>query len=171
MMLGILSDTHDNMTNAKKAVNLLIEEGSQAIVHLGDYVAPFTLKAILETIPPQVPFYGVFGNNDGEKPGLLEAAGRRKAHLTDPPLSLELAGRRLLLLHGFGAPGLTREIAEALASSGKWDAVLYGHTHESDHRRLGETLLLNPGETAGALNEPSVALLDLDSMEARIIRL
>ncbi len=169
MRLGILSDSHDNIANAKRAVELLVKEGSQAIMHLGDYVAPFTLKAILETLPPQVPFYGVFGNNDGEKKGLLEVADKRKALLTDPPHSLELAGLRILLLHGFGSPGLTREIAEALASSGKWDVILYGHTHEKDNRRIGKTLLVNPGETAGALNEPSVALLDLYSMEARII--
>jgi len=59
---------------------------------------------------------------------------------------------------------------EALAVSDRWDAVLYGHTHRIDLRRVGQTLVLNPGEVYGALTGRSTfAVLDLDRMEAEVV--
>jgi len=62
-------------------------------------------------------------------------------------------------------------VVSALAESRRWDAVLYGHTHEAsiDYRR--SVLLLNPGDCSGYLGRPSVALLDLKTMKARLVEL
>ncbi len=156
-LIGVISDTHDRVETARRGVRLLRELGAEIIIHLGDYVAPFTLKAILEEAGG-ASFYGVFGNNDGEKQGLLRVAGEAGATLSEPPLTVEVDGARLLLLHGFGSPQQTREITEALAASGKWSAVLYGHTHEP-HRVILENgvFLLNPGDGGGVLRRPTVA--------------
>ncbi len=97
------------------------------------------------------------------------AAGGGEA--LEPPAQLSLAGRRLLLLHGFGGPEETVEIVDALASGGRWDAVLYGHTHEARVDYIKGRLILNPGDGGGVLNKPTAALLDLESLRARLVSL
>jgi hypothetical protein len=41
------------------------------------------------------------------------------------------------------------EVARALAASGLYDLVCYGHDHTAHEERLGNTVLLNPGEVMG----------------------
>lgn len=172
--VGVMSDTHDRVDNAQRAAKQLRDLGASIIIHLGDIVAPFTLKAVLDAIDGTA-FYGVLGNNDGEKLGLLAVAGEYRATITDPPLMVEIEGARLLLVHGFGSPQTTREIVEALALSGKWQAVLYGHTHESHVETLENgVLILNPGEAGGVLKTPSVAVMKIrggEVIEAEVIKL
>jgi putative phosphoesterase len=85
---------------------------------------------------------------------------------------VEAGGRRLLLLHGAGPAENTVAMVEALAASGRWDAVLYGHTHRVDNRRIGGVLVLNPGEACGCLTgRKTAAILDTDTLEAEIVEL
>ena len=170
-LLGVLSDSHDNLGNVERAAELFKSEGVEMVVHLGDIVSPFTLRLLAERLRG-TRIVGVFGNNCGEKLGLLKVASKYGVELGEPPRVLELGDRKLLLLHGFGTPQLTREIVDALAVSNRWDAVLYGHTHQVDVRVVNGTLILNPGEAAGYLSgEATVALLDLEGMRAWIRRL
>ncbi|MCE4625416.1 MAG: metallophosphoesterase [Desulfurococcales archaeon] len=172
MLIGVMSDSHDNTQNVRRALEIFRDEGVDLIVHLGDIVSPFTLKLIAEEASKTgVKVEAVFGNNCGEKPGLLKVASKTGVTLGDPPRILELGDRRILLLHGFGDKRLTREIVDALAVSNRWDVILYGHTHEADLRRANGTLILNPGETLGFFNHPTVAVLDTERLEARIVRL
>ncbi|MBM4079867.1 MAG: YfcE family phosphodiesterase, partial [Planctomycetes bacterium] len=67
MKLGILSDSHDNLPFIAKALALFEREGVDCLVHAGDYVAPFAMRALLKF---KGRVLGVFGNNDGEKVGL-----------------------------------------------------------------------------------------------------
>lgn len=170
MLVGVMSDSHDVLVNVDKALELFKREGVRLIIHLGDIVAPFTLARIAGGLK-DVKVEAVFGNNCGEKPLLLDVARRFGVNITDPPRTLSLAGRRLLLVHGFRTIEATREIVEALALSGKWDAVLYGHTHQPDYRYVQGRLILNPGEVAGAFGDPTVALLDMETLRARIVRI
>ncbi|BAA79657.2 conserved hypothetical protein [Aeropyrum pernix K1] len=171
MLVGVISDTHDNLALARRAGEIFARERVEAVIHLGDYVAPFTLAELLGVVGGKAVFYGVFGNNDGERLGLSRVAGGFGASLLDPPATVSIGGRRLLLLHGFGSPENTVELVDALASSGRWDAVLYGHTHKARVERVGGSLVLNPGDGGGSLEKPSAAILDLESMEARLVSL
>jgi len=50
--------------------------------------------------------------------------------------------------------------------------IIYGHTHRTDLRKIGKTLIINPGECGGWLSGKStIALLDLENLEAKIIKL
>ncbi len=168
MLIGVISDTHDNIDKIREAVKVLKEADVDIALHLGDYVAPFSL---VELAGLGVPVKGVFGNNDGEKAGLLAAASSLGFELHEQGYTLEADSRRLLLLHGFGSPDNTRELVYALASSGRWDAVLYGHTHQPDIRYIRGVLVLNPGTVSGILNKPSMAILDTGRMTARVIEI
>ncbi len=63
-MIGIMSDSHDNLDAIKQAVRLFKEIKCDFIIHAGDFVAPFAAKE-LEGLSCQVK--AVFGNCDGEK--------------------------------------------------------------------------------------------------------
>ena len=60
---------------------------------------------------------------------------------------------------------------EALAASGAWSLVVYGHTHRVDVRP-GPTPVINPGETCGWLTgRPTAAVVDLETGQAEILEL
>jgi putative phosphoesterase len=74
-------------------------------------------------------------------------------------------GKRVVVVH---EPG----IVEALADSGHFDLVVYGHLHEPEIKRVKDTLVVNPGKAARLHKGSStLALLDTASMEAEIIEL
>jgi len=172
MLIGVMSDSHDNIPNLKKALRVFGENNVKAIIHLGDIVSPFTLKELCNL---EIPVYAVFGNNCGEKIFLSQVARECGVKLSSPPYQIDLGDnpkRKILLIHGFGPKQQTVQMARILAKSDEYNAVLFGHTHEPLIEKHGNTILLNPGEVLGYLTgKASVALLDLSSLEGRIIYL
>ena len=52
------------------------------------------------------------------------------------------------------------------------DVVVSGHSHVAKAYRKGNTLVINPGEACGLLTgKPSIAVLDTESLDAKIIEL
>jgi hypothetical protein len=75
---------------------------------------------------------------------------------------IELAGFRIGLIYGWGAPhGIEERIKEEFAEV---DCLIYGHTHTPAINRRGEILFFNPGSYAGGLfsAQKSVGLLQID---------
>lgn len=128
-----------------------------AVFHAGDYIAPFAAK-LLAPDALKIPLHCVYGNNDGERKGLKAIL----TNIVDGPLTVELAGRRIVMHHFID--WLTPEqIAPA-------DIVITGHTHAVVNEQKNGKLLLNPGECCGWVNDrPTVALLDLASLKADIV--
>jgi len=156
MLTGVLADSHDNVPLIRRAMEFFLERGVDYMIHAGDFIAPFALKALLA---PQIPLVGVFGNNDGEKAGLRGLCST----IFEPPHRFALAGRTIVLTHDLEA--LARGATEGA------DVVICGHTH-SPEADEGPPLQLNPGEVGGWLSGAStIALLDLDGLEAQIINL
>jgi len=170
VLIGVVSDTHDNLEAARRAARIFVERGVGLVLHLGDVIAPFTLKPFREEGVEKMVV--VYGNNCGEKLGLLRAAGRLGYEIHEPPHLVEAGGRRILMLHGYGPAEKTLMVVEALAASGRFDAVLYGHTHRVDNRVVGSTLILNPGEACGYLTgRRTVAILDTSDMSVEVVEL
>jgi len=154
-----MSDSHDDMQMIARAVELFRARGVAHVLHAGDVVSPFTFE-VLGALP--CPFSGVFGNNDGDRVLLRERSG---GNLHVQPHSLELGGKRLVIIHEPAA-------AEALALSGLYDIVLYGHTHRTEIRQAGGALIINPGKTARLhKGQSTVALLDTVTMQAELVEL
>ncbi len=170
MIVGIISDTHDNIMLARKAARVFKEKHVDLVLHLGDIVAPFTLRVFAEEGVGKI--IAVYGNNCGERLGLLRTAQKLGYEIHEPPFTLELAGKKVLMMHGQGPPEETVAIAESIAFSKRYDIVLYGHTHRPDNRLINGTLLLNPGEACGCLTgHATVAILDLNTMRVEIVEL
>lgn len=167
MLLGVLSDSHDNVGILKKAGAFFREKGVAAVLHAGDWVAPFSALALREGFGPEGRLIGVFGNNDGERHYFAQVAERVGLELLPEAGEVELGGRRIALYHGTAAI-----LTEALIGCGKYDLVVTGHTHRAETKRVGKSLWVNPGELCGALTGANtVALVDLDTLQAEIIKL
>lgn len=166
MLIGVMSDSHDSLECIRRATRIFSESSVSGVLHLGDIIAPFTLKLLAENVKVRLDV--VLGNNDGEKLGLLRVAQAYNVGLGDQPRVASFNGRRLLMIHGFGDPATTYEVVRALAESRRWDAILYGHTHEARVDYVRGVLILNPGDCSGYLSKPTVALLDLRTMRARL---
>jgi putative phosphoesterase len=160
-MIGVMSDSHDNVTMVRKAVALFKDAGCDLVLHAGDVVAPFAARELADL---ECPVKAVFGNCDGEKQG-LEMALEKTGEIKEAPFVLSHGGRQILLVHYHFS-------VATYAASGRYDVIIFGHTHKPVVKKEGKTLLFNPGETGGWLTGKSTAaLLDPGKLEARIIAL
>ena len=76
-----------------------------------------------------------------------------------PPYAFDLDRKKALLLH-------EPDILDTAVKSGLYDVIIYGHTHKSDIKREGKTLIINPGEAGGWLSgKGSAVILDTDTMQ------
>lgn len=165
--VGVIADTHDKLSTLDRALGELKRRGVKRVLHAGDIIAPFTLRRILEG---GFEFTGVYGNNDGELLVLARVAREAGATLAPPPLIVEVEGLKVVILHGAGGGPETRSLATALAKSGEYDVVIYGHTHEVDVRKVGRSLVVNPGEVCGYLTGKStLAILDTERLEVELV--
>jgi putative phosphoesterase len=159
MKIGIISDTHDHMDNIRKALKIFKENNVKAIIHAGDFVSPFTWRVFKDF---DGEFYGVFGNNDGDKVLLKKMYGER----IQPQIrEFEINGKKIALMH-------EPQIIEVLAQSGRFDLIVYGHMHEVDIRKINNSLIINPGEACGWLyGKATVVVLDFETLQPSVISL
>jgi putative phosphoesterase len=152
MLIGIVSDTHDNIPNLTKVLEAIKARGIETILHAGDVGAPFTAK-VLAAFEGTV--YAVYGNNDGEHAGLAKVID-----IVEPPRTLTIAGRTIVVAHDVSQiPHESREGA---------DLVITGHTHTPEI--TGEKpVMLNPGEAGGWLNgRATYAVFDLEALQGEV---
>ena len=125
--------------------------------------SPFTARAFAELNGAK--FIAVFGNNEGEKLFLKSVINSFGGDIYEYCYKDTLGGKRVYMTH-------TPHNLEEIVASEMYELVIYGHTHKSDIRQEGKTLIVNPGETTDWITgEPQVVILDLASMETRIISL
>jgi len=130
--LGVLSDTHltDLGTARKLAAQLMSGPFADvdAVLHAGDAV----IHGLEECFSP-LPWYAVRGNMDHA--------------LYDLPISrvVRIGGKRIGLIHGWGAGADIEQRVVEHFSAQPVDAIVFGHSHQPFCRRVGSTLLLNPG--------------------------
>lgn len=167
VLLGVMSDSHDNLPSIEGALEVFRRKHVDVIVHLGDIISPFALVKVLE-FPAKILI--ILGNNDGDHLQLKEIATKAGAVLREGIHATTIANRKVLMMHGAGTSETTELVINALASSNTFDVVLYGHTHKASAKYIGNTLVLNPGETCGYLTGTrSVAILDLERMAYEIV--
>ena len=165
MLIGVISDTHDNLPMIEKAVKKLNDEKVKLVLHAGDYVSPFVIAKFK---PLNCNLIGVFGNNDGDHELLRKRFSETEnCTIRGRFAEINADGFLIALLHGDET-----ELLNALASHGGFNAVVHGHSHANVSMNMGKTLVVNPGEVCGYLTrKPTIALLDTVKREARIIEL
>jgi putative phosphoesterase len=156
MLVGIVSDTHDNGDVVEQAVKTFEDAGVAAVIHCGDFVAPFSATPF----DSDFDFYAVRGNNDGEwnLQNVVEGFGTYLGEMGE----LTLGGAEFAVYHGTSEP-----IVEALLDCGSYDYVCRGHTHQRVHDEREGTVHLNPGGIAipPSPGTPAAAVLDTETGE------
>jgi len=179
MKIGVISDTHivagGGLGLRRAASNLFYKtrpdldilrrigekhfKGVDRILHAGDLVEPEVIEALEEVAPVDA----VKGNMDH---GDLATQLPAKKVLT-------LEGKRIGLIHGWGAPGgivdrIRREFDVV-------DAIVFGHTHCPMNIVLDGVLFFNPGSPTDKRFSPynAIGILNVDEkgITGEIIRL
>lgn len=160
MKIGVVSDTHNNLKNVRKIVELFNANRVERVIHTGDISQAKTLDALAEL---DAPLWGVFGNNDQERDSLLSGCIKHGFQFQDPPLVLDWHNRQIIVVHDplefDGHLHLHHELA------------LHGHTHRHRDELEGQTRFFNPGECAGhmrGLNQ--VGIVDLKNLNTEILK-
>jgi len=157
MLIGILSDTHDHVDRLRNAVARFQQEKVDIVIHAGDLVAPFAVRALLEW---NGPLHVVYGNNDGERRGLKSLLPQ----IEDGPILVNCGGLKINVDH-YPPDDVHQPLDEA-------DVLVYGHTHQIVNERREGVLHLNPGECCGwVTGTATIATLDTDTLRAEIIHL
>ncbi len=163
MIIGLISDTHDNVPMIRRAVERLKEERVKLVLHAGDYISQFTAKPYAEL---GVPLIGVFGNNCAETEELKKVYATVGADLRGYFAEIEEGGLKIALTHGHIKSQMDK------AMSGDYDVVVRGHSHRSSIGEENGILVINPGEVCGYVSgSNSVAFLDTEKRFAWISEL
>ncbi len=143
--IGIISDTHGLL----RPEVLEALEGCNLILHGGDINRQKILDRLWDIAPVRV----VRGNND-----------REWAEEIPMQLSFELGGIRVCMAH------MKRDLPEDWQQH---DLVIVGHTHRYEERRVGRTVLLNPGSCGPRRfhQEITMAVAEIEDGQLTITRI
>ena len=160
MLLGILSDTHDQLKRTQHAVDQLVSEGCEALIHCGDLIGPDIVRACA-----RLPLHFVLGNNDADMVLELNAVAAETGSIfLNWGGIVELGGKRLGVTHGHSKVDLRRVQSHAP------DYIFSGHSHVRADRMEGAIRRINPGALHRA-DEFTVAVLDLETGELRFLKM
>ncbi len=139
MKIAILSDSHRDVDSTKKALDILVADGAEFIIHAGDIVSRENLELLKNST---LRYIAVYGNNDR---ALLEY--QNEYNLVVEPYYFILAGLKFKLMH------------LPFYMNSDVDVVIYGHTHIGDVRIENSTLYLNSGEICARERPFSTAMM------------
>ena len=161
MRVGIFADSHDHLDHLRMAVAQFNEAQCELVLFAGDLVSTFAVPPLRKL---KCPFVGCFGDNEGNKVGLLSGFSF-VGHIGEPPVRYTAGdGTRFILCH------MERQLR---GEPDDWDIAVFGHTHKpriktDDAGRLR----INPGETSGwTFGNPTVVVLETATRLAEIISL
>jgi putative phosphoesterase len=129
MKIGVLSDTH--VASFAEIPGRIVRAlaGVDLIIHTGDFVA----RDVLDGLKRLGELKAVRGNMDSDE---LKQLLPEKA-------ILEIEGRKLGIIHGWGAPdGIDDRVGGMFEDV---DIIVYGHSHYSQNEVKNGVLFFNPG--------------------------
>ena len=161
MILGVVSDTHNHVSNVEKIIDIFNERDVDKVIHTGDITKANTLNRFSRL---ECPFIGVYGNNDLEEIGLDEIAKKNGFNFQLPPLKLTISNKKIVIFHE------PDEIGFVIEKDPSIDIVIHGHTHRYRNERIGKVRVFNPGECAGMLKgRNAIGLINLKDLSFKRI--
>jgi putative phosphoesterase len=161
MRIGVVSDSHREIENLRKAVLLLInKQNVEAIVHLGDNYEDTSIFKKFDVKIIKVP--GVFSNyyQDKDIPNrIIEIFNDRKTLITHTKCC-----------HENDLPGDLKP--EEFVCKKSVDVILYGHSHIPRIEQKHDILYINPGHLKSEDKKgypPTFAVVDFQKLISVII--
>ena len=160
MRIGVVSDTHNNLRNVGRIVELFNAARVDRVIHTGDITQAKTLDVFARL---EAPMWGVYGNNDQERESLSAAIAEHGFLFREPPFELVWHERRIMVVHD------PLEFEGALMPHHQ--LALHGHTHLYRYEERRGQVLFNPGECAGHMKGfNAVGVVDLEDLSAELLR-
>jgi putative phosphoesterase len=160
MKIGVVSDTHNNLKNVGRIVELFNAYGVEQVIHTGDITQAKTLDIFARL---HAPMWGVYGNNDQEREALEAAVRGHGFQFQEPPFELNWNQRQILVVHD------PSEFEGSLDA--KHELALHGHTHLHRFETRNDQVFFNPGECAGHMHGfNAVGVVDLLDLSAELLR-
>lgn len=151
MLIGVISDTHNDVGSVNKAINFFNLRNTDLVLHCGDIFSPSVAKEFSKL---NCGFKAVFGNNDIEE-AALENIISDFGMISRAPFEFKVSGKRFIMQHRSFNPDI-------LAKADNYDYMFFGHLHKVKIEKIGQTTILNPGEACGwRYGRKTIALLDL----------
>ena len=161
MLVGVVSDTHNNITNIENIINIFNKEEVKLVIHTGDISKPQTLRLFSRL---NCPMMGVFGNNDRIEKGLKEVCDEYNFNFQDPPFPLTLEDKKIAVFH---EPEL---IDKYIKEHKDIQLIIHGHTHRYREETLNDIVFFNPGESAGSMKgKNALGIINLNRLKIRRI--
>ena len=161
MLVGVVSDTHNNIKNVKNIIDIFNKEGVDLVIHTGDISKPQTLKLFSEL---NCSLIGVFGNNDRGEDGFEEICEECGFKFQNPPYSISLQKKKIAIFHE------PDSIDEYLEFHKDVDLILHGHTHRYREEIKENVIWFNPGECAGLVSgKNALGIIELNSLKIKRI--
>jgi len=152
MLIGVISDTHDDISAINKAVEFFNLRKADLVLHCGDFSSVYAAQEFLKL---NCGFRAVFGNNDFDRAELSNII-----NINPAPFAFKVQDKSFLMSH------------KSVFPAKKFDFVLSGHTHIAKIENINGTIFLNPGEASGRrYGRMTVALIDLEKRTCEIFDL
>lgn len=174
MHIAIISDVHNNLTNLKKVLDYCTQNNIEKIICCGDLASMETLDFLNDNFdPPSVAaeplqepviFY-TFGNMDNDHLKNYDFADiYKKTRIFKGYGEITIDDRKIAFVH---FPQKAKELCE----TGKYDFVFHGHTHKPWTEKIGNCILLNPGNVAGEIYPPTFAVWNTENNKFELMRI
>jgi len=149
MKIGIISDTHNRLSNTI----FDIFEGVEAIIHAGD-IGDIDIVTSLETIAP---VYAVSGNTDG-----TDICRKYPEWRLDRFKDLSFFTTHIFTTHPDAES--VKKMLQRTSTDSSPDVFIFGHTHRSFIDNIDGTLVINPGSFSEPRYQPQpgVAFVEID---------
>jgi len=157
MKIAVFSDIHDNLVRWQEAAEIIKVKKIKIGICCGDLA---DLEVLDEVTKSFEKLYLCFGNFDyklRDKTGLFP----ENVEWFETVGEFMLENRKIAIVH-------YDYEAKELAKSGEYEVVFYGHSHTPWEKKVGNTIMLNPGEIAGQFGKPTFAIYDLKVMTAEL---
>jgi putative phosphoesterase len=153
MLIGLISDTHNDVDFIKKAIEIFKEKNITTLVHAGD-ITSFRMLDYLKDFD----CYIVLGNGDEiDKEDINARAASLNIRPVKRSIEFECSGKIFLAFHGHDVP-----LYRSAVASGKYDYIIKGHTHYFENYISNNCRIINPGAVY-AHDESSIAILDTET--------
>ena len=189
----VFYDIHGNIYALEAMLRQLENDGVEQFFFCGDIMGYFPWQEkVIEHFQKMPYLYAVLGNHDAyylqtadgspERMAYARKYGKSyangpgdagKAYLRSLPHAIELyqEGKKILIVHGSAAQHLEGRVyadTEVETSEfARYDLVFSGHTHYRMKRKIGHTILLNPGSLGQPRDDQgySYCLIDMKKEE------
>jgi putative phosphoesterase len=163
MKIGLMSDTHDNLSNTIYVLNTFRDLGIGTIIHCGDL-------ASLEMVSHFSGFRVIYtsGNMD-----YVSGTIKKRFQKLNPGNFVGMVFRGKIGDVPIAATHshINGKVME-LIREGKYQWIFHGHTHERRDERIGSVRIVNPGALGGlSKGERSFCIVDLDADKVEFLKI